>query len=57
MIKQRRLEDPEAAARDDALVLARAQSSAVLSSDQDPVVAPLTASTTAKRPRKCSNPY
>ena len=57
MIKQWRLEDPEAAARDDVLILARAQSSAVLSSDQDPVVAPLTASTTAKRPRKCSNPY
>ena len=29
MIKQWRLEDPEAAARDDALILARAQSSAV----------------------------
>jgi hypothetical protein len=57
MIKQWRLEDPEAAARDDALVLARAQSSAVPSSAQDPVAAPLTASTTAKRPRKCSNPY
>ena len=56
MIKQWRLEDPVAAARDDALELAREQSSALPLSAQDPAAAPLTASTPPRRPRKCSNP-
>lgn len=57
MIKQWRLEDPEAAAEDDALELARTQSSALPLPTQDPVATPLAAPTPPRRPRKCSNPY